>query len=54
MKDLRVKLATHQQFRDRTNNWTNQVHLWNSKLFKNENIQQIRALKFLSEIKVAY
>ena len=26
---------TYIQFRDMTNNWTNHVHLWNSKIFKN-------------------
>ena len=30
-----VERATHLQFRDRTNSWTNQVHLWNRKTFKN-------------------
>ena len=30
MEDVRVKLATHLQF-----STNNQVHLWNSKIFKN-------------------
>ena len=34
MKDLRVELAIHLQLTDMTNSWTNQAHLWNSKIFK--------------------